>query len=161
MHFNFLPYLTNTPIKIKVNGISMKPFLTEGEFVFVKKVSFNEIKEGDLVVFRRNEENIVHRVVIKEKNRFYEAGDNQLVGCWVDFCENIAKVISVEKLDGTTISMEDKKIKREIKLIVLLQKVRLKKREIKSNYKTLRVPATLFFSFLEYFLNNRVSSIRG
>ncbi len=64
---------------ITVTGMSMYPFLREDtDCVELSQVSINTIKKGDIVLIQRvTGEYILHRVLRKEKEKFFIVGDAQ------------------------------------------------------------------------------------
>lgn len=57
----------NEKIAIKLSGNSMYPTLSNGDTVIVKRVDFNEIKVGDIAVFKTTgNKYIVHRMIGKQ-----------------------------------------------------------------------------------------------
>ena len=61
----------------KVKGDSMYPFLRDEDLVVIKKISFDKLKKGNVLVFKgRRGEYIIHRLVKKAKGGFcYLQGD--------------------------------------------------------------------------------------
>jgi signal peptidase I len=59
---------------------SMVPLIRPGDSVLISKAAADQIRPGDVVIFRRGEDMIVHRVLKKLHNdeslRFLEKGDN-------------------------------------------------------------------------------------
>ncbi|MCX7831134.1 MAG: S24/S26 family peptidase, partial [Acidobacteria bacterium] len=82
---HFIPFLSQTPTKLKVSGFSMTPSIEENDQIFVVSATKENIKVGDIVVFRREGRDYVHRVVLIDNENFYEIGDNQGVGNWESF----------------------------------------------------------------------------
>lgn len=68
---------------ITVTGMSMYPFLREGEdSVELSSVDYDAVKKGDIVLIRRESgQYVLHRLLKKEKNCFYIVGDAQQ---WVE-----------------------------------------------------------------------------
>ena len=62
---------------------SMKPEINSGDILIIKNVNSNEIKEGDIITFERNNEYITHRIVeIRQTDNtkvYITKGDNNLV----------------------------------------------------------------------------------
>ncbi len=53
----------------KVNGNSMHPFIQDEDLLIVKKVPFEKLKRGNILVFRgENDLFVVHRLIKKQKN---------------------------------------------------------------------------------------------
>jgi signal peptidase I len=70
----------NIPLKARVGGTSMIPWLKAGDIVTLKKCPPYTIDKGDIVVFRRNEKMVIHRVVaLRDTNNgriFITKGDS-------------------------------------------------------------------------------------
>lgn len=144
---NFIPFLSKTPTKINVSGFSMKPFLEENDRVVVVSATKENIDEGDIVVFRREGRDYVHRVVLIEGERFYEIGDNQGTGNWETFNQPLAKVLMVEKNDGRKIDLSEERQRKLAKKIACFQKIRYKRFELK---KKIKFKPFLFFTSKYY-----------
>lgn len=67
-------------VPVPVQGTSMRPFLGNGDFVFLDAVD-SPVKKGDIILFRRaNGRYILHRVYkVKKQGTFLMLGDGQLV----------------------------------------------------------------------------------
>lgn len=67
-------------VPVPVQGTSMRPFLGNGDFVFLDAVD-SPVKKGDIILFRRaNGRYILHRVYkVKKQGIFLMLGDGQLV----------------------------------------------------------------------------------
>ncbi len=66
-------------VPIPVTGVSMRPFLRAGDFVYVE-LPKGKIRKGDILLFRRpNGQYILHRVVKIRKNGYLLLGDSQVV----------------------------------------------------------------------------------
>lgn len=67
-------------IFIDVGGFSMWPFLRPGRKVVVKRVPINDLKIGDIILYRLDNELICHRLLRKctdnNKSLLYARGDN-------------------------------------------------------------------------------------
>lgn len=142
--------LSDKPFKIVVKGTSMLPLLDEGDYVSVIKVQYKDINEGDIVLFKRDEENFLHRVIIKKDNFFYEAGDNQMRGSWVASSELIGKVTKIEKRDGKRYDIHDRILKRFSKRILLVQKLRYKRFDLKG--RRMPYPITALFGKCYFYI---------
>ncbi len=153
---DFIPFLSQVPTKLFVSGLSMKPFLEENDQIFVVAALKEEIKEGDLIVFRRDGKDYVHRVVLIEKSRFYEIGDNQRTGTWASFDKPLGKVILVEKKDGTKIDLSEVKEIKFARRMALIQKIRYRREEMKKKikFKPFIFVISKIFSLLEIFLKS-------
>lgn len=63
---------------------SMEPTIMTGDFVITKKVDFEDVEVGDIIVYRHTYENgkyaaIIHRVIEKTDNYLVTKGDNNKV----------------------------------------------------------------------------------
>lgn len=57
-------FLRNTPVALlQVSGGSMEPVLHAGDAVLVRQEPFSAVTEGDIIVFCRRDELIVHKVI--------------------------------------------------------------------------------------------------
>lgn len=154
---NFIPLLSKTPTRIKVSGSSMKPLLMENDQVIVVSADKKDIIPGDIVVFRREGKDYVHRVVFVNNDSFYEIGDNQRVGNWESFKQPLAKVVCIEKKDGKKIDLSTKSEKKIAKKIVFYQKLKYKQVETKKNIniKIFSFLTLRFLRLLELFFKPR------
>lgn len=67
-------------LRIKPRGYSMYPLIVPGrDEVLVERVPAETLRRGDVVLYRRIEENILvlHRIWKIDKDAFYLVGDNQ------------------------------------------------------------------------------------
>lgn len=64
---------------IPVQGKSMRPFLRESDRVLLKRVEIADTAIGDMVLARWAQGYVLHRVVRKEVNGLWLAGDNNLL----------------------------------------------------------------------------------
>ncbi|MGC8723070.1 MAG: S24/S26 family peptidase [Acidobacteriota bacterium] len=70
-------WLSAPPVTVELRGASMEPLLSEGDRVEVVLAAREELKAGDLVVFRRGEERVVHRFLKGLPGGFLEGGPNR------------------------------------------------------------------------------------
>lgn len=74
--------MDNDLIYINTSGYSMWPFLKQGEKLMVKKIPVENLKRGDLVLYRAGDRLVCHRLMKKAENKeevlFYVRGDNSL-----------------------------------------------------------------------------------
>lgn len=83
-------------LKFVVRGNSMYPFIKDGEVVNVEKAE--KIKTGDVIIFKREKELFVHRVILKVGNMCITKGDNSP---FIDFPVRKEKIIAkVKKEEG-------------------------------------------------------------
>ena len=59
------------PVKARVGGTSMLPWLRAGDIVTLKNCPLDTVRKGDIVVFKRFEKLVIHRVI---------AYDNMIAG---------------------------------------------------------------------------------
>lgn len=62
-------------LKIKMTGFSMFPTLHAGDCGIVEKCRPDETKPGDIIVYRRNNKYIAHRLIRKDKSVLIARGD--------------------------------------------------------------------------------------
>jgi len=87
-------------IRVRVRGASMFPLLQGGEFVLVKSVPPEYLRPGDLIVFRRQIEVIIHRLVAIQSEGYVTLSDHSLTLDPPILPENIlGRVAAIEK-DG-------------------------------------------------------------
>lgn len=64
------------------SGYSMWPFLKDGEKVIVKEIPIEQLRVGDIILYRADNKSVCHRLVnkIKDAGRYmlYVRGDNSL-----------------------------------------------------------------------------------
>jgi signal peptidase I len=91
------------PFDITVTGISMEPFMFEGDIVTVQPLQPNDDYElGDvLVYFYKQEGMLVHRLLLKESGVYHCKGDNTIRLEGVTLDQIIGKVISVNGIEVT------------------------------------------------------------
>lgn len=69
-------------IFIDTSGFSMWPFLKPGQKLVIKKVPIRDLRVGDIILYRANNQLVCHRLlkktIDKKRNLFYVRGDNSL-----------------------------------------------------------------------------------
>ena len=63
-------------IPLKSQGQSMLPILHPNDIVYFKRIPFSKIKVDDLIVFKKKNQLITHRVIYKTKKYLIAKGDN-------------------------------------------------------------------------------------
>ncbi len=58
-----------TPVSFTATGLSMRPFINDGEIITVAPVKIRSIRTGDILLYRDNKTVIAHIVVSINKNR--------------------------------------------------------------------------------------------
>ena len=85
-------------IWLKVNGISMVPFLQAGDKVLVKKNNNQGIGIGDLCLFENMNILYTHRLIVEENERFLFKGDhNPYPDNWFTQKQVWGKIVRVDK----------------------------------------------------------------
>jgi hypothetical protein len=83
---------------------SMKPFFDEKAVLLMEPAPFGELKVGDIVTYRHPQLGlpVVHRLVIKDGNRFWARGDNngRMDDVYVTAQNYIRRVYAVIYTDG-------------------------------------------------------------
>lgn len=77
----------------------MIPFLEEGDRVEVVRVAPEDLAPGDLIVFLRAEEIVVHRFLAARDGLFLEKGDAQGRGNWAPWPTALGRVVALWKRD--------------------------------------------------------------
>jgi Peptidase S24-like. len=72
--FKKLLHLKTLPLKS--TGQSMLPILRPNDIVYFKKIPFLKIKVNDLIIFKKKNQLITHRVIYKTKKYLITKGDN-------------------------------------------------------------------------------------
>lgn len=90
---------------------SMKPLIQIGDKVLVKSVKYEEIKRGDIVIFKEGDIPFsTHRVIdIRRKNNkcyYLEKGDQNITGTWIREESIIGQVIAIKRKDGRVIQVK-------------------------------------------------------
>lgn len=62
-------------VQVSVRGMSMFPLLMKGDVVLVKPVTYEALRKGDIVVFKRNNIWVAHRLVRKSGGNLQTKGD--------------------------------------------------------------------------------------
>lgn len=87
----------NTSARLTVTGMSMYPFLRENiDSVELSSTSFESVRRGDILLIRRlTGEYVLHRLLFKNTDCFYLAGDAQYCSEGPLFPEQLIAVASV------------------------------------------------------------------
>jgi signal peptidase I len=108
----------------EVNGFSMWPFLRQQDKCIVKKVPFESLKIGDIVLYKANGVVVCHRLIgtnKDENNRwvFYIRGDNSFKPEMVTEDMFLGKVIGILKGKRTVnLTTHSKKFKNRMIVII-------------------------------------------
>ena len=87
-------------LRIKMRGGSMFPYLRNGDIAYVKKISVEELKIGDVICFFKNEKLIAHRILKKG----FKNGKNFFI-CKGDAMKDKDEIISVKNYFGKVIKI--------------------------------------------------------
>lgn len=89
-------------VDIKVKGFSMRPFLRDGiESVRLVRVSAEELKRGDVVLFRHNGRHTLHRYFgIREGKLIFKGDGNCCLTEQTEPAEVVARVARIIHPDG-------------------------------------------------------------
>ena len=85
----------------------MVPFLEEGDRVEVVRAAPRDLIPGDLIVFQRAGEVIVHRFLATRHGLFLEKGDAQGRGNWAPWPTALGKVMALWKAEDRCDLAED------------------------------------------------------
>ena len=105
----FEEILNNGTLVYTSEGDSMLPLIRQGRDVLViKKREDTRLKKYDVVLFKRDNKYILHRILKVRKNDYYIVGDNRYVGEYVLDNQIIGVLTSVIR-DKKEISFKSKK----------------------------------------------------
>lgn len=154
---NPLNYLTADPTRISVSGDSMLPLLEEGDQVEVVAAGKDDFRVGDIIVFDRRGDLVVHRVIKARRNSFLEMGDNQRNGAWWEWQDHLGKVVSLVRSDGTVIPVGDEAVTASGRRTATLQGYRHLRSvlERKARFQSLKRIVGLPFRFLEFMMTKK------
>lgn len=89
----------NKTFSFPIKGKSMRPLLKNDDIVTIKKID-NDIKKGDILLYKRNDDSFVlHRLNKIKKNHYLIVGDHQTKIDLVEYNQLIGKVINYQKKD--------------------------------------------------------------
>lgn len=108
-------------LEIRMTGFSMFPALKGGEFAIVEKCDAGKLKPGDIIVFRKQQKLIAHRLLkissVKGIRLFIARGDNNLFYDQpVSADEIIGKVVSKRTRTGKPTGFKNKGLRRIMQL---------------------------------------------
>ncbi len=86
------------PIRLRVTSDSMSPMLEPGDFVVVARADISGLRRGDLVVFRRMDDFITHRLLKFDAAGIQTKGDQRiLVDPLAPLEALLGKVVAVQR----------------------------------------------------------------
>jgi signal peptidase I len=86
-------------LRLKVTSQSMSPVLRSGDYIFVKSIPLEAIHRGDLLVTRREDGFLTHRLVARDSRGWLTKGDqNNQADFPVGAHEIIGLVVAFERL---------------------------------------------------------------
>ncbi len=87
----------------RTSGRSMLPLIRAGTLVRMRRAGVEDVEPGDVIVFRRDQRLIAHRLIEKQKHasgwRLREKGDNQFMAAWIE-----PDTLTGQALDASTMS---------------------------------------------------------
>ena len=87
------------PVDLEMAGTSMLPLIRPGDKITVAPIQPEKIRRGDVAVFIRDRELIVHRIIRRCEHYgrwwFCQKGDNLLAWSWMTQQDILAKVTAV------------------------------------------------------------------
>lgn len=92
-------WLSDRPVSVAVSGRSMEPLLAEGDRVDVVRAEPGHLRPGQIVVFRRGGEVVIHRLLLAREDRFLEKGDAQERGNWWPWPEALGVAVTRRRGD--------------------------------------------------------------
>ncbi len=82
----------------ETSGFSMWPFIRPKEKLVIKKVPVEDLRSGDIILYRANNQLACHRLVKKNRDFLYARGDNSMSSPEVVTKEMfIGKVVGIVK----------------------------------------------------------------
>ena len=85
-------------LRLKITSRSMDPILRIGDHVLVQSTSPSLIRCGDLIVTRREDGYLTHRLLTVDEQGWYTKGDrNLLADAPIDASEIVGLVIAIER----------------------------------------------------------------
>ena len=113
----------NFDIKVNLGGFSMWPFLKSNDIAIIKKVNFEDVILGDVLVFRANNKILAHRVMSVNIDSVICKGDS-CVSCDPIVLKNsiLGKIASINRA-GKKIDFTAKKIQQKNRIIAKLSPI--------------------------------------
>lgn len=88
-------------MRLRVNGRSMEPLLKPGDFVIAKVVPISALSRGDLIVVRREDDLVTHRLVAVDAKGWHTKGDGtRYADTPISARSIIGRVIAIERGDS-------------------------------------------------------------
>jgi signal peptidase I len=80
VHSNALSLLrasleAGTVARLRIDGVSMRPILRQGDIVVVRSCPIEELRLGDVLVIQRENDLVTHRLVAVKPDGWYTKGD--------------------------------------------------------------------------------------
>lgn len=92
-------------LSLRVASGSMQPLIQPGDRVTLKHADVDQVKFGDIIVFRQQEVLVVHRVIgrlrIDGRTFFLQKGDSNLAASPVPSDDVLARVVAIGKAGKT------------------------------------------------------------
>jgi len=106
-------FLQDTDIYLKVNGMSMYPFMRDGDIIKITKITAKDMKIGDIILFKTSEDILVaHRLISKNKETYLTKGDARL-GSDSKIMKShlVGRTSSIQTRNGIDIPLDTKMIR--------------------------------------------------
>jgi signal peptidase I len=114
------------PLRLRVTSDSMRPLLRTGDEVVVQSSETHTLRPGDVLVVRRGEEWITHRLVAVDERGWHTHGDNtRYADEPASAAEIVGRVIAIER--GTqTIDLQQPRWRAIDRRINRVQRIQLR-----------------------------------
>lgn len=129
---------------IPITGTSMLPLLVQGrDTVTIKKID-EDLKKGDLPLYRRKDGAFVlHRIIdINEDGSFVMCGDNQFIKEFGITSGNLIGIVCEINRNGNTFSVEDESYVRYVNRVLRFFNVRYPLRRLRYALHKIKVKIT-------------------
>lgn len=98
----------NLPVRLRVEGRSMYPFLRPGDMVLVDPVENSRLRRGDVVVVLRGSEFFIHRLLVVGQQHYLTKGDGEHIADSPSLPEDIVGVVQFIERGDFRYRMEDR-----------------------------------------------------
>ena len=106
-------------------GVSMMPLLRQNrDLMVIEKKGASRCKKYDVILFKRGEKYVLHRILRVRERDYYVAGDNCRKGEYVKESQILGILTQVVR-DGKTVTTEDPAYRRYVRLWCGLYPVRM------------------------------------
>lgn len=88
-----------------INGNSMRPFLTHGDKVLIYPLQSRDLSYGKIILAKSSYGYVLHRLVWKNKDKIWLAGDNNLVQLEEVNKEDVLGAVKYAVVDGNNVDV--------------------------------------------------------